>query len=510
MGLGAVVVSLAVLVVIAWLMFMVSQSRVRRRKREAAALNLSPFMTDDELETSRLNGVLLSALIATGILAIIMPIYYLNEAPRQAAAAERFEEIAVERGHHWFEEFQCSNCHGPEGGGGGAPYVEKRSGLSTTWVAPAINDILFRYTDDEVRYWLIWGRQNSPMPAWGAEGGGPLNVQQIEELIAYIDHIQVSQTDVVAAVDSAVDRELARLDGADATLDAAIEAQREEIAAIEAAPAQYEATRHLPIALAAAFTDPGFCTLQSAAVFDNPCDEPAPDRDRDGLSDAAEIFLTGLLDEILAAAPRSDAYTALERIANSPVADDAGAFDPDNAYSTSVGSTRIADFDQAELMVTEFDAVARDLNLAVVGQERLLERARVGLDYLLAAREARAYSIDIPQIAEDGFEGRLADARRASGLYNAYCARCHTAGYSAGVPFTQEAGSGAFGPSLRGDRSVTQFPDIEDQLDFIIDGSQNGQAYGINGVGRGWMPAFGAVLSEADLRLIVQFERALP
>ena len=48
-----------------------------------------------------------------------------------------------------------------------------------------------------------------------------------------------------------------------------------------------------------------------------------------------------------------------------------------------------------------------------------------------------------------------------------------------------------------------------DHLDFIIGGSVNGQAYGLNGIGRGWMPGFGTVLSEADLMLIVKFERAL-
>jgi mono/diheme cytochrome c family protein len=47
-------------------------------------------------------------------------------------------------------------------------------------------------------------------------------------------------------------------------------------------------------------------------------------------------------------------------------------------------------------------------------------------------------------------------------------------------------------------------------LDFIIEGSENGKQYGVNGVGRGWMPAFGPVLSEADLRLIITLVRALP
>jgi len=95
-------------------------------------------------------------------------------------------------------------------------------------------------------------------------------------------------------------------------------------------------------------------------------------------------------------------------------------------------------------------------------------------------------------------------------LFNAYCARCHTAGYSAGVAFTKEAGSGGFGPSLQGGRSLVQFPEFQDQVDFIIKGSENAKQYGVNGVGRGWMPGFGTTLSQADLESIVTLVRALP
>jgi hypothetical protein len=56
---------------------------------------------------------------------------------------------------------------------------------------------------------------------------------------------------------------------------------------------------------------------------------------------------------------------------------------------------------------------------------------------------------------------------------------------------------------------VVQFPSEADHLDFIVNGSQNGVGYGVNGIGRGWMPGFGAVLTQEDLMLIVKFERAL-
>ena len=33
-----------------------------------------------------------------------------------------FDEIGVERGHEWWVAYQCGNCHGPDGGGGGAAW----------------------------------------------------------------------------------------------------------------------------------------------------------------------------------------------------------------------------------------------------------------------------------------------------------------------------------------------------------------------------------------------------
>ena len=135
--------------------------------------------------------------------------------------------------------------------------------------------------------------------------------------------------------------------------------------------------------------------------------------------------------------------------------------------------------------------------------------ANAGLEFVRNAAESQRWAIDFEAIAAAEFDGSVADAQRGAALYNAYCARCHTAGYSAGVAFTQEAGSGALGPSLRDGRSSVQFPDEQSPLDFVIKGSVAGELYGLNGVGRGWMPGFGTVLSENDLMLIIRFERAL-
>lgn len=498
MGIGATTLLIVAVAVIGWMFFLVRNTRVRHRT-QAPPLNLTPYLTDDDLEVKRLDRVLLYALVAVAVIAIVMPVYFLNETTRQADATEHFEEIAVERGHEWFIEYQCGNCHGGDGGGGGALFVDARSGLSVTWAAPAINNVMYRYTDEEVRYWLVYGRAGTPMPAWGAEGGGPLNTQQIDELLAYLHSIQIPQSEVIAAVDRRVNGEMTRLEGADAALEAAVTAQQAAIAALESVPDQYEAIRELPRRLQNLLTQPESCTDRSAALYATSCSGTANDTDRDGLSDPAEINLASVVATIVAEAPPSTSRTAIDNL----------EFDPTLAYSTSEGATPIPDLDGAQLLITDLNTIERDLRLSTENLDRLLESARTGLAAVVDAAAARRYAVDIAALAETAFDGDIANAERAVGLYNAYCARCHTAGYSAGIAFTHEAGSGSMGPSLRERRSVVQFPDIDDHYDFVVAGSVNGVQYGVNGIGRGWMPGFGALLSAEDIMLIVQFERAM-
>ena len=61
----------------------------------------------------------------------------------------------------------------------------------SSWKAPALNTVLYRYSKDEVKFILNYGRQNTPMPAWGAPGGGPLTEQQLDDVIAYLYSIQL-------------------------------------------------------------------------------------------------------------------------------------------------------------------------------------------------------------------------------------------------------------------------------------------------------------------------------
>ena len=77
--------------------------------------------------------------------------------------------------------------------------------------------MLLRFSEEEVREILVYGRPGTPMPAWGTEGGGPLTSQQIDELIAYLYSIQISAEDARAQVETELRAELGL--GEDARID---------------------------------------------------------------------------------------------------------------------------------------------------------------------------------------------------------------------------------------------------------------------------------------------------
>ncbi len=472
---GSLVVALVAATLLAWLAYAVS-ALVKKDEDADPGPNRRAPLTDEFLESRRLDRWMASAVVLSGFLAIALPFYFLTDPNRQESFEEVFEENAVEHGSHLSEEYACESCHGPGLIGGAAPYVEKRSDISVSWAAPALDDIFYRYDVDEVRFWLVYGRANSPMPAWGLAGNGPMNDAQIDDLIAYLQSIQIDQDEALGRADTAVTVALNRLANAQASVDQAIAEQEVLIAEIEGAPGLLPTAERLLERAEAAL----------AAAGDG------RDTDDDGVSDAAETEIAAVMLEA------SEAGLAFGGESILPV-----ALDPANPESTF----GVADASAARTAVSSLGSLTANVRTSTENQEQLLARSRSGLDYLLAAREAGLWEIDIEGVADATFGGDVADAERAVGLYNAYCARCHTAGYSAGVAYTQEAGSGAFGPALWNGRSTVQFSSADSMIEFIANGSELGKPYGVNGQGRGYMPGFGQVLTQSDLELLIEYLR---
>ena len=62
---------------------------------------------------------------------------------------------------------------------------------------------------------------------------------------------------------------------------------------------------------------------------------------------------------------------------------------------------------------------------------------------------------------------------------------------------------------MTGGALAKHFPDEQAQIDFVTAGSENGRKYGIQGQGSGRMPAFGNLLTDEQIKAIVEYTRSL-
>ncbi len=556
---SSVVITIVVIAAVSWLAFL-GASALRSRGPEEVPVNLAPGESDDVLETKRLERSQQAAVLLSAFLAIGLPLYYLGETDRQQGFVEQFDAESVTRGQHLVEEFACYGCHGPDGVGGQASYVEKRTGATVNWDAPPINNVFYRYDRDAVRYWVTYGRGNSPMPAWGLEGGGPMNEAQVEDVLNYLEANQVPQAVSANSVEDNIGSALDALAGADSAVDSAILTQRQVVAELR------RSTKMSPVAQD--------ISARAEAILDGA--GQGIDTDGDGLSDTAEIALSDLTAEAAAAF----SLPGLEAIELDPANEaTGGTADADRVEALIVALTELSE-EQAPIVAVQLAGIeaalaaggedgdgdgvpdaaegqipalvdaARDAvipseisvvtfdpaNEASVGGEpdmatatrivsglsslalnldvqannltSLLEPAEEALASLLEAQERRDWEFDYQAIADNVFDGDAATAERVVGIYQSNCARCHTSGYSAGIPFAQEAGSGGFGPALWDARPAVQFLSEEDLVEFLIVGAQDNVPYGVNGFGTGRMPGFGTTLSTEDLADLARWLRA--
>lgn len=201
---GIVVAVIAVAGVVIYALANVRAGREEVGAELELAANLKPYYDDDELESRKLDRTLTFGLATLAVIGIGLPAYWLAEPGRMDGAEENFERVFADRGEETYNA-QCSSCHGPDGVGGVASYtiLDENSEFvaQADWKAPALDTVLLRYSRAEVTEILNYGRAFSPMPAWGEPGGGPLTEQQIKNLVDYLQSIQISSEESIAAVE---------------------------------------------------------------------------------------------------------------------------------------------------------------------------------------------------------------------------------------------------------------------------------------------------------------------
>ncbi len=311
------------------------------------APNRRPYHDDEVLEGKRLEKVQFVGLLFLLVSVVGLPLYWVLEPSRQAGAVDFDKRRAIGWGRDLFAPtadggFNCAGCHGGMKAQGGVAQwanTDPKTNLVTSvnWLAPALDTVLYRFSEAEVRFIIVYGRPFSPMSPWGLDGGGPLNAQQVDTLIAYIASIQIDRVGCAAGEDN-----VKTCDGGS-----------------------------LPLEL------------------------------QDELTAQAQISI-------------------------------------DNGTYDSMGEA--------------------------------------------------LFNLDL-----------------GSGAYS--CARCHTTGWSYGDPLV--SGGGAMGPSLTGGASVIRFPVESDQIAFVSAGSDLGRKYGLQSQGSGRMPGFGHMLTDEQIKLIVEYVRGL-
>lgn len=141
-------------------------------------------------------GVMLFALFGLVGGYLLLQIFPSGPLSLRAAAAERQLEQQVHRGKNLYANF-CFNCHGKVGQGNG------ENGVSGEPLpGKPLNKPDFKYetvkddpaklkdTDIFLHLRISRGKANVPpqfsMPAWGISEGGPLNPEQVNQLVAFI------------------------------------------------------------------------------------------------------------------------------------------------------------------------------------------------------------------------------------------------------------------------------------------------------------------------------------
>jgi mono/diheme cytochrome c family protein len=182
----------------------VAISSAREKARQAGASappSRRPGPTDEALEGPLLERYQVAGVALTVFLAVLLPFLYLREPVRQKAAASKELTESVRLGQATFEEF-CARCHGPDAQGGVVPrYVTPgvKGAKPTDVQAPNLHEIYSRHPDEDVAT-VAWttiqkGRPPTPMPTWGVRYGGPMNDQQITDLVNYLLSIQSDDKD---------------------------------------------------------------------------------------------------------------------------------------------------------------------------------------------------------------------------------------------------------------------------------------------------------------------------
>jgi mono/diheme cytochrome c family protein len=196
-------------------------------------------------------------------------------------------------------------------------------------------------------------------------------------------------------------------------------------------------------------------------------------------------------------------------------------------YLESVKTTAAKAQADAATSVTKYKQDATDLvatkQAALKAAQDDLAKGKANSTTTAAQLTSLQQALTTAQSELSSATAEAADAAHLSDgaiLFRLNCARCHTKGWSYHVtqpartdlPTLSAQGSGAYGPNLTNGDTLGQFPGtagVQQQFDWVAIGVPANDQYGARGISSGRMPHFGQVLTEAQIKAIVAYERSL-
>jgi mono/diheme cytochrome c family protein len=167
---------------------------------------MQPGPADEVLERSLFDRLLGWNVLFMLILSAWVAGLWLLEPSQNIADEVDLVSRGVERGHRWFlpqtvenpTGYGCANCHGLNAEGGTTRFTTATGEFVPNYPVPPLRNVCGGPNTghpqiksiDDIRNTIMQGREGTPMPSWSVQFAGPMNDQQIEDLIRYLVSIQ--------------------------------------------------------------------------------------------------------------------------------------------------------------------------------------------------------------------------------------------------------------------------------------------------------------------------------